>query len=53
LQVVIELPYVFIQSVVYGIIVYTMIGFEWSVVKVLWCIFFLFFAFICCTYYGM
>jgi hypothetical protein len=53
LQVVIELPYVFVQSVVYGIIVYAMIGFEWTMVKVLWCIFYMFFTFLYFTYYGM
>ena len=53
LQVVIELPYVFVQAVVYGIIVYAMIGFEWSVVKVMWCLFFFFFTFLYFTYYGM
>ncbi|XP_045794549.1 pleiotropic drug resistance protein 1-like [Trifolium pratense] len=52
-QVVIELPYVFVQSVVYGIIVYAMIGFEWTVVKVMWCIFYMFFTFLYFTYYGM
>ncbi|PNX98846.1 pleiotropic drug resistance protein 1-like, partial [Trifolium pratense] len=51
--VVIELPYVFVQSVVYGIIVYAMIGFEWTVVKVMWCIFYMFFTFLYFTYYGM
>ncbi|AES81579.2 drug resistance transporter-like ABC domain protein [Medicago truncatula] len=48
-----QLPYVFVQAVVYGIIVYAMIGFEWSMVKVLWCLFFLFFTFLYYTYYGM
>ncbi|WJX79095.1 transcription factor [Trifolium repens] len=52
-QVVIELPYVFVQSVVYGIIVYAMIGFEWTMVKVLWCIFYMFCTFLYFTYYGM
>ncbi|WJX79102.1 transcription factor, variant 2 [Trifolium repens] len=39
--VVIELPYVFVQSLVYGFIVYAMIGFEWNVAKVLWFLFFM------------
>ncbi|MED6169107.1 hypothetical protein PIB30_018238 [Stylosanthes scabra] len=30
---VIELPYVLLQAVVYGIIVFAMIGFEWTVTK--------------------
>ncbi|KAJ8540414.1 hypothetical protein K7X08_030333 [Anisodus acutangulus] len=32
-QVVIEIPYVFVQSAFYGIIVYAMIGFEWTAAK--------------------
>ncbi|CAK9185484.1 unnamed protein product, partial [Ilex paraguariensis] len=30
-QIVIELPYIFVQTVIYGVIVYAMIGFEWTV----------------------
>ncbi|KAK2363923.1 pleiotropic drug resistance protein [Trifolium repens] len=52
-QVVIELPYVFVQSLVYGFIVYAMIGFEWNVAKVLWFLFFMYFTFLYFTYYGM
>ncbi|GAU19345.1 hypothetical protein TSUD_336320 [Trifolium subterraneum] len=51
--VVIELPHVFVQSVVYCCIVYAMIGFEWTVVKVLWYLFFMYFTFLFFTYYGM
>ncbi|KAG5086473.1 hypothetical protein JHK82_053870 [Glycine max] len=32
--VLIELPYVLVQAVVYGIIIYDMIGFEWTITKV-------------------
>jgi hypothetical protein len=53
LQVVIELPHVFVQSVVYGFIVYAMIGFEWTLVKVLWYLFFMYFTFLYFTFYGM
>jgi len=53
LQVVIELPHVFVQSVVYGFIVYAMIGFEWTLVKFLWCLFFMYFTFLYFTFYGM
>ncbi|PNX67943.1 pleiotropic drug resistance protein, partial [Trifolium pratense] len=53
LQVVIELPYVFVQTVVYCFIVYAMIGFEWNVAKVLWCLFFMYFTFLYFTFYGM
>ncbi|CAI8614417.1 unnamed protein product [Vicia faba] len=52
-QVVIELPYVFVQAVVYGLIVYAMIGFDWSVVKILWYLFFMYFTFLYFTFYGM
>lgn len=53
LQVVIELPYVLAQAVVYGIIIYAMIGFEWTVTKVFWYLFFMYFTFLTFTYYGM
>ncbi|KAI4350302.1 hypothetical protein L6164_004770 [Bauhinia variegata] len=52
-QVLIELPYVLVQSVVYSIIVYAMIGFEWTVTKVFWYIFFMYFTFLYFTFYGM
>ncbi|CAK8543696.1 unnamed protein product [Lathyrus sativus] len=52
-QVVIELPYVFVQAVIYGLIVYAMIGFEWSVGKVFWYLFFMYFTFLYLTFYGM
>ncbi|XP_061343398.1 pleiotropic drug resistance protein 1-like isoform X3 [Gastrolobium bilobum] len=52
-QVLIEIPYVLVQAVVYGIIVYAMIGFEWTVAKVFWYLFFMYFTFLYFTYYGM
>ncbi|XP_027349846.1 pleiotropic drug resistance protein 1-like isoform X2 [Abrus precatorius] len=52
-QVLIELPYVLVQAVVYGIIIYAMIGFEWTVTKVFWYLFFMYFTFLYFTYYGM
>ncbi|KAK7336921.1 hypothetical protein VNO77_17474 [Canavalia gladiata] len=52
-QVLIELPYVLVQAVVYGIIIYAMIGFEWTVTKVFWYLFFMYFTFMYFTYYGM
>ncbi|RDX94397.1 Pleiotropic drug resistance protein 1 [Mucuna pruriens] len=51
--VLIELPYVLVQAVVYGIIIYAMIGFEWTVAKVFWYLFFMYFTFLTFTYYGM
>ncbi|CAK8543690.1 unnamed protein product [Lathyrus sativus] len=52
-QVLIELPYVFVQAMVYGLIVYAMIGFEWSVAKFFWHIFYMYLAFLYYTFFGM
>lgn len=52
-QVLIEVPYVFVQAMVYGVIVYAMIDFEWKATKFLWFFFFMFFTFLYYTYYGM
>ncbi|KAL3840932.1 hypothetical protein ACJIZ3_025523 [Penstemon smallii] len=52
-QVVIEIPYLVVQAVVYGTIVYAMIGFEWTATKYLWYIYFLFFTILYFTFYGM
>ncbi|CAN0856234.1 Pleiotropic drug resistance protein 1 [Linum grandiflorum] len=52
-QVLIELPYVFAQSVMYGVITYSMIGFEWEVQKFLWYIFFVYFTLLYFTFYGL
>ncbi|RZC53605.1 hypothetical protein C5167_012465 [Papaver somniferum] len=52
-QVVVEIPYILIQSLVYGIIVYAMIGFEWTPVKFFWYIFYMFFTLCYFTFYGM
>ncbi|KAK7284174.1 hypothetical protein RJT34_18915 [Clitoria ternatea] len=52
-QVVIELPYVLLQTVVYSFIVYAMIGFDWTVTKVFWYLLFMYLTFLYFTYYGM
>ncbi|XP_058074641.1 ABC transporter G family member 39-like [Magnolia sinica] len=52
-QVAIEVPYIFVQTVVYGVIVYAMIGFDWTVAKFLWYLFFMFFTLLYFTFYGM
>lgn len=52
-QVVIEIPYILVQTVVYGVIVYAMIGFEWTAVKFFWHLFFMYFTLLYFTYYGM
>ncbi|KAK9141589.1 hypothetical protein Syun_010989 [Stephania yunnanensis] len=52
-QVMIEIPYIFIQALIYGVIVYAMIGFEWTVAKFFWYIFFMYFTLLYFTFYGM
>ena len=52
-QVMIELPYIFVQAVVYGVLVYSMIGFEWTVTKFFWYLFFMYFTLLYFTFYGM
>ncbi|KAL9443070.1 hypothetical protein AB3S75_016429 [Citrus x aurantiifolia] len=52
-QVVIELPHIFIQAIIYGVIVYAMIGFDWTVSKFLWYLLFMYLTFLYFTLYGM
>ncbi|AAF71978.1 Putative ABC transporter [Arabidopsis thaliana] len=52
-QVFIEIPYVLVQAIVYGLIVYAMIGFEWTAVKFFWYLFFMYGSFLTFTFYGM
>ncbi|XP_078168201.1 ABC transporter G family member 36-like isoform X2 [Carex rostrata] len=52
-QVFIEIPYIFIQSVIYCVIVYAMIGFEWTAAKFFWYLFFAYFTLLYFTFYGM
>ncbi|XP_074572219.1 ABC transporter G family member 39-like [Curcuma longa] len=52
-QVVIEVPHIFLQTVIYGLIVYSMIGFEWTLEKFFWYLFLMFFTFMYFTFYGM
>lgn len=53
LQVLIEIPYIFVQAVPYSPIVHAMIGFEWTAAKFFWFLFFMFFSLLYCTFYGM
>lgn len=53
MQVLVEVPYIMAQAGIYGIIVYSMIGFKWTIVKFLWYIYFMFFTFLYFTFYGM
>ncbi|KAL4562385.1 hypothetical protein LXL04_034587 [Taraxacum kok-saghyz] len=52
-QVIVEIPFVVVQTIYYTIIVYGMVGFEWSALKFLWFFFISFFTFLYFTYYGL
>ncbi|KAL3688205.1 hypothetical protein R1sor_014514 [Riccia sorocarpa] len=52
-QVLIEIPYILLQTILYSAITYAMIGLEWTAVKFSWYMFFMFFTFMYFTYYGM
>lgn len=52
-QATIEIPYVFVQSAIYSIMVYSMMDFDWTAAKFFWYLFFAFFTFLYFTYYGM
>ncbi|KAK4481011.1 hypothetical protein RD792_011879 [Penstemon davidsonii] len=52
-QFLIEIPYVFVQSILYGLIVYSMMGFDWTAEKFFWFIYFLFFSLLYFVLYGM
>ncbi|CAN4094850.1 unnamed protein product [Withania somnifera] len=52
-QAFIEMPYIFVQAVTYTIIVYAMIGFEWTATKFFWYLFFMYFTLLYFTFYGM
>ncbi|KAL7597678.1 hypothetical protein Lser_V15G25189 [Lactuca serriola] len=52
-QVLVEIPYVFSQSVVYGLIVYAMIGYDWTAAKFFWFFFFMFCCLLYMTFFGM
>ncbi|CAI9281118.1 unnamed protein product [Lactuca saligna] len=52
-QVFVEIPYVFLQTTYYTLIVYAMVSFEWTAPKFFWFFFINFFSFLYFTYYGM
>ncbi|KAG5248716.1 pleiotropic drug resistance protein [Salix suchowensis] len=52
-QVVIEFPYLLAQAVAYSIIVYSMIGFEWTVAKFSWYLFYTISTLFQFTFFGM
>ncbi|KAK3411034.1 hypothetical protein EUGRSUZ_J03049 [Eucalyptus grandis] len=52
-QVLIEVPYIVAQVITYTLIVYAMIGFEWTAEKFFWFLFFEFFTMLLFTFFGM
>ncbi|KAL1548431.1 transcription factor [Salvia divinorum] len=52
-QIAVELPHILIQTVIYGVIVYAMVEFEWSLVKFFWYILFTYLTLLYFTLYGM
>ncbi|GMN37140.1 hypothetical protein TIFTF001_006570 [Ficus carica] len=52
-QIIVEIPYVLVQTSYYTVIVYAMVGFEWTAAKFFWFFFVTFFSFLYFTYYGM
>lgn len=52
-QVIVEIPYVLIQTTYYTLIVYDMMNFERTPTKFLWFYFITFFSFLYFTYFGM
>ncbi|KAL4029284.1 ABC transporter G family member 32 [Cucumis melo var. makuwa] len=52
-QVAIEFPYVFAQTVIYCSIFYSMAAFDWTILKFIWYIFFMYFTLLYFTFYGM
>ena len=52
-QVLIEIPHIFLQTVVYGLVVYILIDFDSEVEKFCCYIFFMFFTFMYFTFCGM
>ncbi|KAI3759658.1 hypothetical protein L6452_07637 [Arctium lappa] len=52
-QVLVEIPYICTQTGVYSLIVYAMIGFEWTAAKFFWYVFFQLCCLLYMTFYGM
>ncbi len=53
MQVLIELPYCLLQTIIYALITYSMINFTWTVPKFFYYMFIMFFSLLYFTYYGM
>jgi ABC-type multidrug transport system ATPase subunit len=52
-QILVEIPFVFVQTTYYSLIVYAMVSFQWTAAKFFWFFFISFFSFLYFTYYGM
>ncbi|KAK2978894.1 hypothetical protein RJ640_030943 [Escallonia rubra] len=52
-QVAVEISYVVVQTVIYGLLLYSMIGFEWTAGKFFWFQYYMLTCFIYYTLYGM
>ncbi|WRX26097.1 ABC transporter-like [Theobroma cacao] len=52
-QVFCEIPYIFVETTYYTLIVYAMVSFQWTAAKFFWFFFVNFFSFLYFTYYGM
>ncbi|MFS8000103.1 putative ABC-type xenobiotic transporter [Helianthus anomalus] len=52
-QVLVEIPYVFVETICYTFIVYPMVSFDWTAPKLLWFFFISFCSFLYFTYYGL
>eukprot|EP01018_Ginkgo_biloba_P008437 Gb_15305 [translate_table: standard] len=52
-QVLIEFPYILIQTLIYGVLFYSMASFEWKAAKVFWYFYFMYFTFLYFTFFGM
>ncbi|XP_071707223.1 pleiotropic drug resistance protein 2-like [Rutidosis leptorrhynchoides] len=52
-QVAIEVAYIGVQTFIYSLLIYSMIGFHWSADKFFWFYFFMFMSFVYFTLYGM
>ena len=53
MQVIIEIPYCFAQTIIYVFIIYGMIGLDRNISKFFWFMYFTFFSLLYYTYYGM
>lgn len=53
LQVAVEMIYVAVQTLLYSLILFSMIGFIWQADKFLWFYYFIFMSFVYFTLYGM